>query len=1013
MRIVEQARLGFREGTSDKVYEVDIVEVAAEQYVVNFRFGRRGSSLRDGTKTPLPVSLEKARAVYTALVAEKTNAGYKPLSEAVVGSASPSAVDPRARAARRERELISELGRGHRSEQPLHLLVRKAGERGLQEAEPVLLELLSGTQESRVKPEVLRHFIVAALARCGSSRAVPALSAICEDVKQPRHLRDVALLALTSIGGAQARQKVRARVPVALRPEPGGELAAYVRAAEALLEMDPEQARSAIFALYASAPARLEAAETEEDRWARSIVLAVVRIARPLKIEPGLLHSLHFAAIKVVIGLLRSLNWAAEIRRDAELFAALTRRFETERRGAKKTKAYFRRRAARALRRLGSIASPDYVEFATALASSYDDSHAEPVRDGVATWDAFARYHALNFILYGNSPRYERAGHRRATWRCSNGYVPNSLPPAVREESFPQLWDQAPEALWRLGVSAAASPVIHFATRALRDQTEFLSHIEDARLAQALAYAKRPMQLVAFEAVRVRSPNLVLARAALLSELDEADSWVLRWVEASPRILSEQVELLALMITAPSERVREASTRLAGSLSFFGDLARELVSSTIALLISFSNELSANERAEAAAAYLLRHAAEALDALGVEVVKDLLSHSLPGVAALGAEVLLRRSRSGTIADQLLDVLLESPHAYVRAIGARVVADTPPALMKDEPELLLHLALSSNVELRVGTRSLLGEVARLYPEVGARVASDLVDSLLTAQAEGVPAHIVSLLRHELKGCLPKRAAASVLSLVGALSPHAREAGGLLLGVLSPDELELEQIVRLASHEILLVRQGAWALALAARDRFRVAPVALARLCDARWDDSRAFAFEFVRSFAHEDLVPDTLIAICDSIEPHVQRFGQTLLLEYWREQDAPRYLLRLSEHPSENIQLLVSGLLDRYARGNRALLEQLLPCFRAVLSRVNQGAVAKERVLAFLRAEATASADTALLVAPLLERQSLTRAISHKGSLIAAMVAVHERYPEVPLPISLAPVSLHSRSRRGI
>src|SRR6185369_4672742 len=108
-----------------------------------------------------------------------------------------------------------------------------------------------------------------------------------------------------------------------------------------------------------------------------------------------------------------------------------------------------------------------------------------------------------------------------------------------------------------------------------------------------------------------------LARAALLSELDEADSWVLRWVEASPRILSEQVELLALMITAPSERVREASTRLAGSLSFFGDLARELVSSTIALLISFSNELSANERAEAAAAYLSRHAAEALDALGV------------------------------------------------------------------------------------------------------------------------------------------------------------------------------------------------------------------------------------------------------------------------------------------------------------------------------------------------------------------------------------------------------------
>jgi len=1013
MRIVDQARLGFREGTSDKVYELDIVEVADGQYVVNFRFGRRRGSLRDGTKTPLPVSLERARAVYTALVAEKTNAGYKPLSAEDVAAASPSVIEPRPSAARRERELIEELGRGHRSEQPLHLLVRKVGERGLHEAEPFLLELLAGSHEARVKPEVLRHFIVAALARCGSSRAVPALEAIFEDGKQPRHLRDIGLLALTVIGGAESRQKARARVLARLRPTPGGELGAYVRAAEELLEKDPEQARAAIFELYVSAPSCLDAADTEEDRLARGIVLGLARIARSVSVEHGPLARANWAKLKVEFGLLRSLNWAAEIRRDAELFAVLTRRFETERRGTRDTKNYFRRRAARTLRRLGSIESPDYVEFASALALSYADSDAEPVRDGFANWDAFARYHALNFILYGNSPRYERAGHRRATWRCSHGYVPSAPPPPNREESFPALWDQAPEALWRLGVSDAANPVIHFATRALREQTEFLSRVEDVKLAQALSHARRLMRLVAFEAARVRAPNLLLARAALLSGLDEADSWVLHWVESSPTILTEHVELLALMITSPSERVRAAGGGFASGLSLSEDLARELVSSTIALLMSLPNETSADERVQSAASLLLRHAAAALDALGIEVVKDLLAHAVSGVAVLGAEILLRRARTGTLGDHLLDALLESSHASVRSIGARVVADTPPALMKDEPELLVHLALSSNVELRGGTRGLLGEVARLYPGVGARVASELVDSLLTRQAEGVPAHVVSLLRHELKGCLPKRDAVNVLSLVGALSPHAREAGGLLLGAMSPDEFELEQIVRLAGHEILLVRQGAWALALAAKDRFRVAPIALARLCDARWDDSRAFAFEFVRSFAREDVVPDTVIAICDSIEPQVQRFGQTLLLEYWREQDAPRYLVRLSEHPSANIQLLVSGLLDRHARGNLVLLEQLLPCFRSILSRVNQGAVAKERVLAFVRSEATASAEAAALVAPLLERQSLTRAISHKGSLIAAMVAINEQYPEVPVPISSAPVSLHSRSRRGI
>src|SRR6187401_613715 len=116
MRVVEQARLGFREGKSDKLYEVDLVEVAAEQYVVNFRFGRRGSSLRDGTKTPLPGTLEKARAVFSA-------------HEATSASRPASSAAPGEREARKVAELIAALGLGHRSETPLHLVVRKVGER--------------------------------------------------------------------------------------------------------------------------------------------------------------------------------------------------------------------------------------------------------------------------------------------------------------------------------------------------------------------------------------------------------------------------------------------------------------------------------------------------------------------------------------------------------------------------------------------------------------------------------------------------------------------------------------------------------------------------------------------------------------------------------------------------------------------------------------------------------------------------------------------------------------------
>ena len=61
----------YRDGGSDKVYNAAI-EPRGDLFVVTFSYGRRGSALQSGTKTAAPVPLEKAEAVYSKLVAEKT-----------------------------------------------------------------------------------------------------------------------------------------------------------------------------------------------------------------------------------------------------------------------------------------------------------------------------------------------------------------------------------------------------------------------------------------------------------------------------------------------------------------------------------------------------------------------------------------------------------------------------------------------------------------------------------------------------------------------------------------------------------------------------------------------------------------------------------------------------------------------------------------------------------------------------------------------------------------------------
>jgi predicted DNA-binding WGR domain protein len=82
MKLIRQTVLVYREGSSDKVYEVDLCEVGAGGYVVNFRYGRRGARLKEGVKTVSPVSRLDAEKIFQDLVDSKTRKGYRAATRA-------------------------------------------------------------------------------------------------------------------------------------------------------------------------------------------------------------------------------------------------------------------------------------------------------------------------------------------------------------------------------------------------------------------------------------------------------------------------------------------------------------------------------------------------------------------------------------------------------------------------------------------------------------------------------------------------------------------------------------------------------------------------------------------------------------------------------------------------------------------------------------------------------------------------------------------------------------------
>ena len=77
---MESITLYYRQGSSDKVYQVSL-EPKDGGYAVYYAFGKRGATLSTGTKTPVAVDYATAKAIYDKLVNEKKAKGYTPGEE--------------------------------------------------------------------------------------------------------------------------------------------------------------------------------------------------------------------------------------------------------------------------------------------------------------------------------------------------------------------------------------------------------------------------------------------------------------------------------------------------------------------------------------------------------------------------------------------------------------------------------------------------------------------------------------------------------------------------------------------------------------------------------------------------------------------------------------------------------------------------------------------------------------------------------------------------------------------
>jgi len=453
MRLIKQIRLFFKEGKSDKVYEIELCQLDPDHYVVTFRFGRRGAALQEGTRTPVPVLRAAAEAIFAGLEQEKRRKGYRLADELPPPELPPAATREEA-LLRRLAALASGQTRFRTAWKPSRVIWR-AGQLRLRESVPFILQLAGRGDDQQ------RYACLWALGRCGDPAAIPALEHTRNDPASAEPLRRLAEESLLHLLPASARAPVR----------------------QALLEALPEPLRQALTTDDAAALAdQLSRLAHHPDGPALLGVVyglalhqpalkkPLLALVRTLPLQPGwfraLRHLLKRAELRDDFELLGLLAYCLEkqpafytipryfasdwytryhAQRETDLAIpaigqAVKLRVEQARPDSRiaysnKTRAYLQRRLFGALDRAGKAGEAGYVRLATAILLAYDkktdykapyeqtlgryyDPHRRHYVARVVRFPSYADSFLLNWILYGGGHTLTR--HPLGLWQYTS-----------------------------------------------------------------------------------------------------------------------------------------------------------------------------------------------------------------------------------------------------------------------------------------------------------------------------------------------------------------------------------------------------------------------------------------------------------------------------------------------------------------------------------------------------------------------------------------------------------------
>ncbi|MCD8402550.1 WGR domain-containing protein [Tenacibaculum finnmarkense] len=1008
MKLIKQKKLYFSDEKSDKVYEVDLCE-SQDLFIVNFRYGRRGASLREGTKTVFPVSYEEAEKIFNKLVGSKEKKGY---SEANLSEKKQVENPKKEENTTRKDTVLKYLNQAlkgtYTRNWKVSRIINRVGVLKIREAIPLIAQFIHSSDEFE---------------------QYNALSVLI-DFNESDYVEDAIKIfkkdTFNTIGG---------RVSVAYILKYGNtsdikivqnEVAKHITKVKLdslktrlLAEILGENPKNPMLLFYVyiysfnNEKLRLELLEVIEEI---PLKVNTFKSVRYIYRAAYAINDIQFFALVSKRIAISNATYSSDYPYTDDSYNWVEASVEKKKPNPRiafsgKTKNYFNKNTYQKIYTLSTENQEAYIEYAKEILCSLNDQIDVAPENTVSEWvynqetgyelekRQYPKYHqflALMYILYGNSTRFKCIGNK---WF----YIDELTDNTIREDILPTLWNEKSEEVLYILANAKSSIAVDFSLKIIKENPHFLENISEEILAKLIRhYHPKVLDLIA----EVLEQKYAIAQASeeillilVSSRYKKAVELGIKWLDKHEASYLSSTSLLTKLLLTDEVLVIDYLSNL-----YKNNVAYNTSVSIDDLITLFDEPSKYTAEFLISVNYLIGNTffGELLSATSAQYIISLSASS--SVTNQLFAINLAKHNTTSVYELFKDTYKEyitSNEAVLRTAGIELLAYFPDEFLLENKQDIIKFCFSEHEAVRKAIQPTIRKLIHLDEEFKEYLRKKLLASLTEDETyEGLHQNCFKILVQFYGTQKEVVSEEEIIALILSKHEFAQKLGTPLFEKnVDMNNLKMSELVRLAHSDVFSVRTQL-------HDYFKnnVARVnyeleEALPIFNTNWQDVIDWADTYFRtSIDAKNWTVALLLYVCDHIKDQVQHLGRSLITTHFSEEKGLPLLVSLQEHPTKSMQFFVTNYLEGYASDNIKVILQLEDYFKTTLFYINTNRATKTRVYSFLENQSKKYKEIAEMTVRVLTAILDTKTAIDKDKIIDILITISEIHTDVEVPL---------------